>query len=158
MLASWNSFKIIQSDILALKSPAAECVKKLFLTFHSLILGVNPVKPISLACPGINEARLDVNRSGQRAAPSNMCGPAAASRVNPFPGGGRWGTAEGRLWSVRHSQTDTHEKSDSTQSIIWMLLKEPFYQEASQSDSFPTVPLLLTQHFAEKNSPSAAQR
>lgn len=54
-----------------------EAVKKLLLTFYSFIHGVNPVKSISLACLGLNEALVDVNWFGQHPAPS-MCGPAAS--------------------------------------------------------------------------------
>ena len=76
-----------------------ESVKKLFLTFHSFIHGVNPVKSISLACPGLNEALVDLNWFGQRSAPSDMCGPVDPGLTLSAP--------DGRLLFVCHIRTET---------------------------------------------------
>lgn len=72
------------------------------MTFYSFIHGANPVKSISLACLGLNEALVELKWFGQCSAPSDMCGP-AASRFNPFSLLAAC-TANGRLF-VYHSQT-----------------------------------------------------
>lgn len=80
------------------------------MAFYSFIHSGNPVKSISLACPGLNGALIELNWFSQCPAPTDMCGP-VPSQFNPFTGGFALRLRkEGYCWFV-HSQTETGNRA-----------------------------------------------